>query len=218
MEHQLEQPTVQTLTQHTAEIHPQSPFTHIVFFPGNFGTAHATKKTEEALQDVVLGTNIPFSAPIKKDLFIGRMSTWVKQTPELDSHTLAIGYSTGATHVLKLAETSMFQGIILDGPYDTHKLGVAAPIEKMGGRFDTPFDWEKLCKNVQFIAIIAPKDDHIIPENSTRRIIAELKSHMPDWEQRLTIVRPEHRGHLPSDGLLSDAVDIADEWIHSRIS
>jgi hypothetical protein len=208
------------ISEYSAVIEPHTKLSRIVFLPGNFNTAGSwVPKAKDTLEKMMSFPNheirdIDVLAPITKDLIIGRKNQWENQTGDLlDEHTLLFCHSTGTTHAFDEAQNHKLWGIIAESPYDTPELGLVSFIEKMGGRFNQPWDWEKICQNVNFFAVIAPLKDKNIPKSSTDRIIGNLKHNMPDWEKRLTIIRPGFRGHLPVHGFFYDSLRVAEDWI-----
>ena len=72
---------------------------------------------------------------------------------------------------MKLTERQPILGSVLVGAYHTD-LGIEK--EKLSGYFDTPWDWENIQKNQQWIALFGSQDHPWIPIAEPRAIYQQL--------------------------------------------
>lgn len=145
----------------------------IVFIPGNGGGSPkdnwfpSVRQELEAVGLTVIAKEFP-------DNDLARASFWIPfllNDLKVDEHTLLIGHSNGAIAAMKLAETHRIFGSVLVGVYYTD-LGMEK--EKQSGYFDTPWNWENIKKNQQWIALFASQDDPWIPVEQPRYIHLKL--------------------------------------------
>lgn len=153
----------------------------VIFIPGNGGGSPrdnwfpSLKEELEAVGLTVIAEEFP-----DKDL--ARASFWIPfLINELgaDENTVLIGHSTGAIAAMKLAERQPILGSVLVGAYHTD-LGMEK--EKLSGYFDTPWDWENIQRNQQWIALFASQDDPWIPIAESRYIHQQLNCEYHEYK------------------------------------
>lgn len=84
---------------------------------------------------------------------------YIKNELHVDENTIIVGHSSGAIAALKFAEDNKLAGSVLVGAYYTD-LGYED--EKASGYFDTPWQWNKIKNNQEWVAIYASADDPYI--------------------------------------------------------
>jgi len=117
---------------------------------------------------------IKTEAPQFPDEDLARVSYWIpflKDTLKADEKTIIIGHSSGAIAAMKFAEENRILGSVLVGAYHSD-LGIEK--EKLSGYFDTPWDWNAIKKNQQWIIQFAGMNDPWIPVEEARFIHKKL--------------------------------------------
>jgi predicted alpha/beta hydrolase family esterase len=113
-------------------------------------------------------------APQFPDADLARASYWIPfltDTLKADENTIIIGHSSGAIAAMKFAEKRALLGSVLVGAYHTD-LGLET--EKLSGYFDTPWDWDAIKRNQQWIIQFAGKNDPWIPIEEARFVHEKL--------------------------------------------
>jgi len=121
-----------------------------------------------------------------------RAAIWLPHLEALgaDANTILIGHSSGAVAAMRYAETHRLLGSILVGVCHTD-LGDSG--EAASGYYGAPWQWERIRKNQQWIAVYQSTDDPHIPVREARFVAAQLKCSYFEFEDR---------GHfLEEDGL-----------------
>ena len=106
--------------------------------------------------------DIQVDAPQFPDTKLARAFYWLPFLDELkpDENTIIVGHSSGAIVAMRYAEKHKILGSALIGTYYTD-LGYET--EKLSGYFDTPWNWDAIKKNQQWIIQFAGKNDPWIP-------------------------------------------------------
>lgn len=110
------------------------------------------------------------------DADLARASYWLpfmKHTLKVDENTIIIGHSSGAIAAMKFAERNRILGSVLVGAYHTD-LGMVK--EKLSGYFDTPWDWNVIKQNQQWIVQFAGINDPWIPIEEARAVHQMLET------------------------------------------
>lgn len=104
---------------------------------------------------------------------IAPMNVWMPFLESLtpDENTILIGHSSGAILAMRYAEKHPLLGSVLVSAYHTD---LDDADEKASGYFDTPWDWEAVKKNQQWIVQFASSDDPFIPIDEARFIHEKL--------------------------------------------
>ena len=112
-------------------------------------------------------------APQFPDADLARASYWLPFLIELgvDENTIIVGHSTGAIAAMRIAENNKLLGSIFVGAYASD-LGLET--EKLSGYFDTPWDWQAIKDNHQWIVQFASTDDPWIPAAESRLVHEKL--------------------------------------------
>lgn len=133
---------------------------------------------------------IKVEAPQFPDADLARASYWIpflKDVLKTDEQTIIIGHSSGAIAAMKFAEQNRLLGSVLVGTYHTD-LGLET--EKLSGYFDSPWDWEAIKKNQQWIIQFADTSDPWIPIEEARYVHEKLNT---DYHEST------HQGHFGGD-------------------
>lgn len=153
----------------------------VIFIPGNGGGSPkdnwfpSVKKELEAAGLKVISEEFP-------DNDLARATSWIPfllNELKADENTLLIGHSTGAIAAMRLAERQPILGSVLIGAYHTD-LGIEK--EKQSGYFDTPWNWENIRRNQQWIALFASQDDPWIPIEQARYIHTQLNCEYHEYK------------------------------------
>jgi hypothetical protein len=113
-------------------------------------------------------------APQFPDADLARSSYWLpflKESLKADAQTIIVGHSSGAIAAMRFAEKNPLLGSVLVGTYHTD-LGFEK--EKLSGYFDTPWDWEAIKNNQQWIIQFAGLNDPWIPIEEARFVRDKL--------------------------------------------
>ena len=97
-----------------------------------------------------------------------------------DNKTVIVGHSTGALMAMKLIETSRVFGVILVAAAHTD-LGDAG--ERASGYFDSPWNWNSMLSNVEFIHQFHSSDDPLIPVAEARYVAEQLKNPIHTYDE-----------------------------------
>lgn len=119
---------------------------------------------------------IKVESPQFPDADLARASYWIpflKDTLKADDKTIIIGHSSGAIAAMRFAEKNQILGSVLVGAYHTD-LGFEK--EKLSGYFDTPWDWNAIKKNQQWIIQFAGLNDPWIPISEARYVYDKLNT------------------------------------------
>ena len=106
---------------------------------------------------------------------------------KVDENTILIGHSTGAIATMRFAETHKLLGSVLVGTYYTDR---GSENEKLSGYFDTPWDWDAIRKNQQWIIQFAGANDPWIPIEEARMVRDCLRTEYHEYP---------HMGHFGGD-------------------
>src|SRR6266568_9423080 len=109
-------------------------------------------------------------APSMPDNVQAKASVWLpymRDKLQCDENTVVIGHSSGAVAAMRYAEQHKLLGTILVGTCYTD-LGWES--ERISGYYDTPWQWDLMQKNQQWIMLFASQDDPFIPIQEARHI------------------------------------------------
>ncbi len=115
-------------------------------------------------------------SPQFPDADLARANYWIpflRDVLKADQRTIIVGHSSGAIAAMKYAESHRLLGSVLVGTYYTD-LGLEN--EKLSGYFDTPWSWEAIKKNQQWIIQFASTNDPWIPVEEARHVHNRLDS------------------------------------------
>lgn len=123
-------------------------------------------------------------APQFPDGDLARISYWLpflKMDLQADEHTVLIGHSSGAIAAMRFAEQNRLLGSVLVGAYYTD-LGYEK--EKLSGYFDTPWNWNAIKKNQNWIIQFASTDDPWIPIVEPRFVRDQLHTEYHEYQDQ----------------------------------
>lgn len=157
----------------------------VVFIPGNGGgDINAPdgwfpylKRELEKLGLQVISQNFP-------DPIYARKQYWLPFLEKLgaDENTILIGHSSGAVAAMRYAENHQLLGTILVAACHTD-LEMAS--ERISGYYDTPWQWEKISANQEWIVQFHSTDDPLIPIEEARYVHQKLGSeYIEDTDQQ----------------------------------
>ncbi len=126
------------------------------------------KSKFEKLGIGVISQNFP-------DPMLARKKYWIPFIEQLgaDEHTILIGHSSGAVAAMRYAETHKILGSVLVAACYTD-LGKES--ERISGYYDSPWNWEAIKKNQQWIIQFHSRDDPLIPIQEARFVHRKLGS------------------------------------------
>lgn len=145
----------------------------VIFIPGNGGGSPQDnwfpeiKKTLQNAGITVIDEEFP-------DNDLARATYWIPfllDELKADENTILVGHSSGAIAAMRLVEKQKVLGSVLVGAYHTH---LDMEKEKQSGYFDTPWNWEAIKNNQQWIALFASQDDPWIPIEEARYLHQKL--------------------------------------------
>lgn len=96
---------------------------------------------------------------------------FLKDELKADKDTIIIGHSSGAVAAMRFAETNKIYGSILIGACYTD---LKDEDEKISGYYNTPWNWEFIKNNQNWIVQFASTDDPYIPIEEARFIHEKL--------------------------------------------
>lgn len=144
----------------------------IIIIHGNGGdTAYSEWMPEVARELEALGLTVineTFPDNIK-----ARAEFWLPHITRLgaDDHTIIIGYSSGAVAAMRYAQDHRLLGSVLVGACYTD---TGDPNERISGYYETPWNWDAIKQNQQWIIQFASPDDPYIPIAEARHIQKHL--------------------------------------------
>lgn len=109
------------------------------------------------------------------DSIIARAEYWLpflKEHVKAGENDVLVGWSSGAVAAMRYAEDNKVKGSVLISPSYTD---LGDELEKQGGYFDRPWQWEKIKANQKNIALIFGDDDPYIPQEEFEFIAKQLK-------------------------------------------
>jgi len=166
----------------------QNEKTKAIFLPGNGGGTTSDSwfpyvgKELEKLGIKVIASDFP-------DPILARKKYWLPFLEKLgtDENTILIGHSSGGVAAMRYAENHQILGSILVGVNHTD-LGIVS--EKISGYYSSPWQWQNIRNNQQWIALFASSDDPWIPIEEPQFIAKKLK---PDYFEYV------NEGHFGGD-------------------
>lgn len=136
--------------------------------------------------------------PTMPDNFYARASAWLPYMEKeiwCNEKTIIIGHSSGAVAAMRYAENHKILGSVLIGASYTD---LGSEHERISGYFTTPWCWDKIKSNQQWIIQLASTDDPYIPINQARLIHKNLNTEYHEFA---------NRGHFLED-TIPDALSI----------
>ncbi|MEP6784091.1 MAG: alpha/beta hydrolase [Acidobacteriota bacterium] len=127
-----------------------------------------------------------------------RASVWLPylETLDADEHTILIGHSSGAVAAMRYAETHRLMGSILVGVCYTD---LGDSFEAASGYYASPWQWQRIRDNQQWIAVFNSADDPHIPIAESRFVAAQLKASYFEFTDR---------GHFTDSREFPEVVDV----------
>ena len=117
------------------------------------------------------------------DNITARAAVWLPHLEWLgaDEHTILIGHSSGAVAAMRYAESHRLLGSILVGVCYTD---LGDRFEAASGYYNSPWQWEQIRLNQQWIAIYNSTDDPHIPIAEARFVAAQLRCSLFEFTDR----------------------------------
>lgn len=156
----------------------------IIIIPGN-GDSHIKIDNWYAwVRDELKGRGYQVIAQDMPDPVAAHANVWlphIKNVLKADKNTVIIGHSSGGVATLKYLETHKLLGAIIVGVNHTD-LGFAD--EKESGYYDSPWQWNKIKANADWIVQFASTDDPYIPISEPRFIHDQLDTEYHELSDR----------------------------------
>ncbi len=154
----------------------------VIFIPGN-GRANTKENWFPYVQLELEKLGVKVIAEQFPDPDIARAKYWLPFLEQLgaDEHTILIGHSSGALAAMGYAEQHKILGSVLVGVAHTDGGDLK---EKASGYFDTPWDWEAIKKNQQWIIEFHSIDDPFISVVEARFVHEKLDSEYHEFTDR----------------------------------
>jgi uncharacterized protein len=117
------------------------------------------------------------------DSIQARAAVWLPHLESLgaDEHTILIGHSSGAVAAMRYAESHRLLGSILVGVCHTD---LGDSFEAASGYYRSPWQWDTIRTNQQWIAIYNSTDDPHIPIAEARFVAAQLRCSFFEFTDR----------------------------------
>lgn len=112
--------------------------------------------------------------PTMPDNEEAKISVWlpyIEKDLGADEYTIIVGWSSGAVAAMRYAETHKIFGSILIGVCHTD---TGDEIERKSGYYNTPWQWDNIKKNQDWIVQFASSDDPVIPVEEGRFVHNKL--------------------------------------------
>ena len=112
-----------------------------------------------------------------------RAAFWLPHLASLgaDENTILIGHSSGAVAAMRYAQSHKLLGSVLVGVCHTD---LGDSFEASSGYYNSPWQWEKIRGNQQWIAIYNSTDDPHIPIAEARFVAAKLRCSYFEFSDR----------------------------------
>lgn len=106
---------------------------------------------------------------------------YLQDNLKADKETILVGHSSGAVAAMRYAEQHQIYGSVLVGTYYTD-LGYED--EKASGYFDTPWNWELIRQNQNWVVVFASTDDPYVDIEEPRLIKDELRAEYYEFDNQ----------------------------------
>ena len=152
----------------------------VIFIHGNGGSSPDDHwfpylKTElEKLGLQVIAQQFPDSIKARSFYWL----PFLKDVLNADENSIIVGHSSGALCAMRFAQSNKILGSVLIAAMHTD-LGIQS--ERLSGYFDTPWDWQKIKDNQQWIIQFASTDDPWIPICEPRFVHQKLNSQYHEY-------------------------------------
>jgi len=146
-----------------------------ILVPGN-GGCKPTDNWFPYLKTELEKMGIDAVAPEFPDPQLARACYWLpflENELKADENTIIIGHSSGAIAAMRYAESHRILGSVLVGTYHTD---LKNDYEKLSGYFNTPWNWEAIKKNQQWVIQFGSSDDPWIPIEEARFVHDKLST------------------------------------------
>jgi predicted alpha/beta hydrolase family esterase len=154
----------------------------VILIHGN-GDSHGEMEWFPAVRRDLQAAGIATISPDFPEAEIAPMNKWLPFLEKLgaDEQTILIGFSSGAIAAMRYAEIHRIAGSVLVGTYYTD---LNAESERLSGYFDTPWDWQAIKRNQEWISIFASVDDPYIDIAEPRFIRDQLHAEYFEFTDR----------------------------------
>jgi predicted alpha/beta hydrolase family esterase len=127
-----------------------------------------------------------------------RATCWLPHLEKLgaDEHTILIGHSSGAVAAMRYAEQHRLLGSVLVAVCHSD---LGDGLEAASGYYDSPWQWQRIRDNQQWIAIYHSTDDPHIPIGQPRFVATQLRASYFEFTDR---------GHFTDTRQFPEVVDL----------
>ncbi len=156
----------------------------IIILPGNGNSHIDTDNWYAWVRDEIKKLGLEVIAQDMPDPEIAHMNIWlphIKNNFKADANTIIIGHSSGGVAALRYLEENKLLGAIVVGVNHTD---LGFPEEKESGYYSTPWQWNKIKANAQWIVQFASTDDPFIPITQPRLIHEKLNTEYHEYHDR----------------------------------
>lgn len=118
--------------------------------------------------------NFIVQTPTMPDNFEAKSAVWLPYLENelgVDKDTILVGWSSGAVAAMRYSETHQILGSVLIGACYTD---TGSKLEKISGYYNTPWQWDSIRSNQQWIIQFASIDDSVIPLEESRFVHEKL--------------------------------------------
>lgn len=148
--------------------------TRIIFIHGN-QTSHWSLSWAGWLKKELDKLGYPNFFETFPDSIIARSEYWLpflKDHVQAGENDVIVGWSSGAVAAMRYVESTKIKGSVLISPCYTDGGDV---LEKQGGYYGKPWNWEAIKNNQEKIALFYGDDDPYIPQTEFEYIAAQLQ-------------------------------------------
>lgn len=156
----------------------------IIILPGNGNSHIDTDNWYSWLKGKLIGTGHYVIAKDMPDPDLARSSVWlphIENVYQAKDTDIIVGHSSGAVAAMRYLESHKLAGVVLIGACYTD---LGDEHEKLSGYYDSPWQWEKIKENAEWIAQFASADDPYIPIEEPRFIHEKLNSEYFEYTDR----------------------------------
>lgn len=154
----------------------------IIFIHGNGGATASDAWIPAVCKDLE-ATGVQIVAETFPDNYTAKSSVWIANLEKLKAgdSTIIVGHSSGALAAMRYAEDHKLLGSVLVGAAHTD-LGDAN--EKASGYFDTPWQWDNIRTNQNWIIQFGSTDDPYIPVDEQHFVRDNLATEYHEFKNR----------------------------------
>ncbi|MDE1462518.1 alpha/beta hydrolase [Spartinivicinus poritis] len=180
--------------------------TRAIFIHGNRG-ANADFGCFPYIDNLIRAFGIEIIRVNFPDPIRGRMKYWMPFLESLqpNENTLIVGHSSGTSAALRYAETNKIYGSLL---ISAQSDDCGLEFERFSGFYESPFNWQQIKNNQNWIVQVHSSDDPYIPVTSATNLSNQLSS---------TLILTNQHGHFTEFDFATDSIPRLQEILTDKL-